>query len=263
MQTAGATFRTSPPPKKKAPEQSPTAPAIARAAAAQADNKWAAHRLDRLTDALAQGIAQRDPIIRAAAHNGKSCAHCRRQLHKDEPVWRQRTILGRGLFGWRIVVAPFCEQCKSKYRDFCSARPCASCGRPVHNSERRSHRQRTYCSDECRRRHQSNYQAAIARQCRAEARGPSRACVECREHFEPTRADAQFCSARCKQKAYRKRVTVTKDVPWVTFGSRNAVGTPIRHAALASLDPITDNERGRSENACGPSRRTKRLAIAK
>src|SRR5262249_7721198 len=30
-------------------------------------------------------------------------------------------------------------------------------------------------------------------------------CQMCGETFEPTRTDAKFCSAACKQKAYRKR----------------------------------------------------------
>jgi hypothetical protein len=35
----------------------------------------------------------------------------------------------------------------------------------------------------------------------------TRPCVGCGETFEPTRADAQYCSSACRQQAYRHRVT--------------------------------------------------------
>ena len=107
-------------------------------------------------------------------------------------------------------MVPFCEKCRPDDREYTTA-PCANCGREVNNSERRwKPRLWYFCSEACQQRHQSTHQAAVARQQRAEACGPSRACVEFGEHFEPSRADAQFCSARCKQKAYRKRVTEAK-----------------------------------------------------
>jgi hypothetical protein len=37
-------------------------------------------------------------------------------------------------------------------------------------------------------------------------------CAVCRKSLQPTRADAKTCSPRCRQKAYRKRLSVTKTV---------------------------------------------------
>jgi hypothetical protein len=64
-------------------------------------------------------------------------------------------------------------------------------------------------------------QSTMVRLRRAEARGATRVCAECGETFEPTRADAKFCSGGCKQKAYRKRVTLTECCAGLTLESRN------------------------------------------
>jgi hypothetical protein len=103
-----------------------------------------------------------------------------------------------------------------------SSGPCTICGRTVHTIERRWRRRWHFCCDDHQRQQQSTYQAAIARQRRAQARGASRPCPECGEFFEPARVDAQFCSARCKQKAYRKRVTLSKLDACNSFEIRNA-----------------------------------------
>jgi hypothetical protein len=62
-----------------------------------------------------------------------------------------------------------------------------------------------YCSGVCRE--QARYAAARAK--RADLRG-TRICDNCDETFEPRRSDAKFCSDACKQRAYRKRVTLNK-----------------------------------------------------
>jgi hypothetical protein len=179
-----------------------------------------------LADLAALGKLQRDPRherLCEAAYRGKTCGGCGRELTSEEPIWRRAEILGPGLFGGtRMVTAPFCSQCKRRYwPDVVWSGPCPVCGRMVHNMERRWRRWNFCCHDH-QRQHQSSYQAGIARQQRAQARGPSRPCAECNEYFEPTRAHAQFCSRRCKQKAYRKRVTLAKCACPYTSGNRNA-----------------------------------------
>jgi hypothetical protein len=162
--------------------------------------------------------------LRKAAHYGKICGGCGRKLCAGEPVWRSQTKTGMGMFGGSYsTLAPFCAKCRRDYWDVWSVGECETCGRPVHNTDRRW-RLWSYCCDDCQRRHQSPYRAAIARQRRAEARGPSRPCAACGEPFEPRRADAQFCSVACKQKAYRRRVTLSKSIAGSTFDSRNAAG---------------------------------------
>jgi endogenous inhibitor of DNA gyrase (YacG/DUF329 family) len=141
-------------------------------------------------------------MVEAASQTGGSCAGCGRALGHDDPVWRRRVSRKRG---WGSTVAPVCEECQPTWRSVRTSGQCEGCGRLVHNTEGFG-RRRVYCSKQC----ELLRQHAIARQRRAEARGASRACAECSEHFEPSRADAQFCSTRCKQKAYRKRVTLNK-----------------------------------------------------
>lgn len=85
------------------------------------------------------------------------------------------------------------------------------------------HARHHFCSEACKRKQASQRYAAIARQRRAEARGPSRQCAVCGEPFEPARADARYCSPACKQKAYRVRVTLNEtSVPDLPFAIRNA-----------------------------------------
>jgi hypothetical protein len=142
------------------------------------------------------------------AQKGGSCAGCGRKLLDGEPVWRKRISLGYGFMGgWRTTVAPFCEECRDSYRGYFWNGRCDSCGRVVYESEFRSNRSHHYCCDTCRRRHQSAHGAAVGRECRAKARGPSRPCIVCGEHFETGRNDARYCSPGCRQKAYRRRVT--------------------------------------------------------
>jgi hypothetical protein len=148
--------------------------------------------------------------LRNAASTGKSCGGCGRDFQPNEPVWRIRQHVGLGLFGGSTIIAPFCEQCLlSRYRPVCSSDPCEGCGRIVHNTEwgKRAH---IYCSEVCAKKCEVRRHSGIARERRAEARGSTRVCAECGDHFEPARADTRFCSGVCKQRAYRKRVTLSK-----------------------------------------------------
>lgn len=154
------------------------------------------------------------------------CAKCGRKLKASEPVWRARFRNGLGLYGQGAELGAHCEKCRPDDREYdfdpsgklitrWIARkyyllgPCDNCGREVNTCELRR-AQWVFCSEACQRRRLAIHYAALARQQRAEARGPSRACAECGEHFEPVRANSVYCSGACRQKAYRKRVTVAK-----------------------------------------------------
>jgi hypothetical protein len=135
---------------------------------------------------------------REAARRGKTCGCCGRTLNADEPIWRKQ--FSRCFCGGLSFIAPICQQCgrRGLYLSV-SHGPCENCGRLVHETQYRRRRHH-YCCEDCRKQHEH----ALVRRRRAEARGPSRPCTECGEHFAPTRADARFCSARCKQKAWRR-----------------------------------------------------------
>ena len=153
-----------------------------------------------------------------AQETASLCARCGNAIGKTEPVWRQRISYWRGL---SHRVAPHCADCKSEYRSFWDhPRACEGCGRDVfHELNLISHR-RTFCCENCER----PVRAAEARRRRTEARGATRTCQCCGETFEPSRADARFCCASCKQRAYRARVTDNKSVARDANESRNADG---------------------------------------
>ena len=180
-----------------------------------------AEAADRIRAAM--GVTADDPAlrrrrdIRNAAETASHCATCAREIAPGEPIWRVRMDLGRSWLGWSTVLAPQCEECVWTGRGFRPAKPCESCGRPVHNERDGNIRRHTYCSETCSRR----MAPARARERRAEARGRTRACLMCSEHFEPARADARFCSGVCKQRACRRRVTDSKLAAADEITSRN------------------------------------------
>jgi hypothetical protein len=152
------------------------------------------------------------------------CATCKRILRSDEPVWRKRVGIGRGMFGGRrTAIVPVCEQCIGDDPCVHSVGPCKNCGRTVHDTAWPFPRRFIYCCHHCELTHQSARLAAASRQRRADARGSSRSCVECGDHFEPRRTDSQYCSTACKQKAYRKRaLRIANENHCAPFESGNA-----------------------------------------
>jgi hypothetical protein len=174
---------------------------------------------------------QKRRAIREAARYARKCAQCGRKLRPDDPIWRKRLPIP-GLFGRpHRVLAPVCKRCHEKEtrvrrkwgfseKQYTNAKPCEGCGRPVHNTIDFVYRQHSFCSDNCSDKVLPAKAAAAARQQRAEDRG-TRTCAGCATVFTPTRTDARFCSASCKQRAYRQRVTGTKKVHVPPFKSRN------------------------------------------
>jgi hypothetical protein len=165
--------------------------------------------------------------IRNAQNSCQCCAQCGCAIAPGAPIWRQQISLGRGFFGgWRLSIAPHCEQCKSKLSGFEDPQPCKHCGRPVHQEYGGRDRRFTFCCEMCAKAVHSAIASTAAKEHRAEARSP-RPCEACGETFEPARADARFCSSVCKQRAYRRRnkgVTDDECVAEVVFASRNAGG---------------------------------------
>jgi endogenous inhibitor of DNA gyrase (YacG/DUF329 family) len=167
------------------------------------------------------------------------CGKCNRPFKPKEPVWRWRA--GPGHWSNHQWVPSFISTCKACYREHATWRDddtgktyeldssrvkqtgkCAACGRKVHQTDWLNYRY-FYCSELCRQKHQPGFQAALTREARARKRGASRVCAQCGKQFAPKRNDARFCSAPCKQKAYRKRVTANKKPRAGRIGTRNAV----------------------------------------
>jgi len=157
--------------------------------------------------------------VRQAQQTCSHCAGCGKALDADEPVWRRRTYYVWEQFG-RLTqtVAPHCGHCKTD-RKYLNPRRCEGCGRPVHQEVNRVKRSRAICCEQC----EGKVHTQEARTRRAQARGVTRKCQVCAEYFEPTRSDSKFCTARCRQKAYRRRVTDNKMHDVATIDIRNGV----------------------------------------
>ena len=177
---------------------------------------------------------QRRGAIRQAAREGHRCGECQRKLKPNEPVWRQRLSTGPGFMGrWGRTLAPVCQKCMKKEQQadakygfqfrtpYEEAKPCEGCGRPVYNLLDLVFREHTFCCEVCQDKVLSAATAAAARAARAVARGPC-TCATCNKTFTPTRTDTHYCSAACKQRAYRHRVTANKKGAGRLFVSRNA-----------------------------------------
>ena len=139
------------------------------------------------------------------------CGWCRRDLTDDEPIYKVPVAWGlkySKTFGG--CVGHVCSNCvkPNKWGDvfanfdrwWSKPEPCARCGHPVIHD--RNYRRPKYiaCSPACRK---SLHNA----QARARRRKPTskRACTVCGGEFMAKRDDACFCSAKCKQRAYRTR----------------------------------------------------------
>jgi len=135
------------------------------------------------------------------AEQPAQCFKCDAPLAPDAEVWRVRIGLGYSTFGWHGAIVPFCADCgcesvRYEPRYFKrSPRPCEGCGRPVVDTERRA-RTVTACGEEGRARVYGS---------RRQVEREPRECAECGERFMPSRSDAVFCGAACKQRDYRRR----------------------------------------------------------
>jgi len=78
---------------------------------------------------------------------------------------------------------------------------CASCGVPYG----RWHAAIKYCSTSCKAAATRRMAAENARRRRSEGRTTDHTCQHCGASFEPKRADARFCSGRCRVAFHRSQ----------------------------------------------------------
>jgi hypothetical protein len=171
-------------------------------------------------------------IEKKAKRRGEVCGHCGEKI--GEPVFfTTKRIESFGNDGyWRV---PTCEDCgpdeemlqfewgietvslsytdeewKRKVRATHAEAECASCGRTcILDRDRKKFKKswlkhygerRTFCSQRCRVRHNNQKRSE-----RLEEKRAGTECQECGDTSTPDRSDAKYCSAACKQRAYRKR----------------------------------------------------------
>ena len=139
-----------------------------------------------------------------AEYRGEICGHCGEPLAAGQRV----TLCGYGRRG--SGRAPVCDACVALPQEARLIRfwvngthgtqarehACQACGRPV-VLRWGSRRLYVYCSERC---------AQAIHRSRRRRQGPQETrCATCAGAFVPARADARYCCAACRQKAYRQR----------------------------------------------------------
>lgn len=135
----------------------------------------------------------------ASSSAGKVCYKCKREFDLGEPVYRARTyVLGRGFMRhYSVSILSYCKSC-APYRDYHEG-ACNTCSRDVYFPWDRVRRKRVFCSTQCSQRYYVNVQ----REKRQAAL--RKTCSGCGDSYVAKRKDSKFCSAGCKQRAYRVR----------------------------------------------------------
>ena len=99
---------------------------------------------------------------------------------------------------WPVL---FCDDCvKTKHENWWYQR-CRGCGVWMNRDREK------YCCSECQREAEARRKREHRQQWRM-----NKTCPICGEKFTPKRADAKYCSAACRQRAFRKR-QVIDEVP--------------------------------------------------
>ena len=132
------------------------------------------------------------------------CQKCNRKMTADEPVYHQFINVWNGY----QMICTACETAMAeanaanglrKFPPWLSPRPCCRCSRPVFRDRPPRKGTRHFCcSNECRQAVQNARHRRKRPRARAELQ-----CGSCSQLFTPSRRDAKFCSAACKQRAHR------------------------------------------------------------
>ena len=147
------------------------------------------------------------------------CNLCRREMSPADPIYRVSVAYSMNMqdISHGGVFEVCAECCATKpfvgvadmlgvdfswlaTRQWRPPKPCEKCGRPVICDMRRKLSKYVVCSDGCRRA----VYGAVARARRRSLVEP-RSCALCGAAFRPKRSHARYCSAACKQKAFRRR----------------------------------------------------------
>jgi hypothetical protein len=157
--------------------------------------------------------------IGRARYDASLCGRCGTAIAPGEPVWRahcwvelaaEMAMEEDGHPNTGRYLAPTCSACAppTLYPDLYpnyAARPCEGCGRAVYENPGSWYRprripSRAYCCIRCRWAAQARRRSER----RAERRSHRR-CRSCGEPFQPGHLWARYCSAACRQRAYRQR----------------------------------------------------------
>ena len=158
------------------------------------------------------------------------CDECGKEI--KGPVYYPSVVhyAGRGRYARTVLTR--CSECKP---DWCryDERRCPVCGRLFY-TELWSNRR--YCSKKCA--HRGLY---LKRKRERARRRQNRVCPVCGKPFDAVRSDQVYCSAACKQAAYRKRAREEAEVSPLRYAEEYAY--QISKTVHNFLDPDCDKKR--------------------
>ena len=147
------------------------------------------------------------------------CNLCRREMSPADPIYRVSVAYSTNMqdISHGGVFEVCAECCATKpivgvadmpgvdfswlaTRPWRPPKPCEKCGWPVICDIRRKLSKYVVCSDRCRRA----VYGAVAR-AKLRALVQPRSCALCGAGLQAKRSHARYCSAACKQKAFRRR----------------------------------------------------------
>lgn len=140
------------------------------------------------------------------------CAACKRELSAGEAVYLVRVGYG-GIWYQKFhnSIGTVCATCVKQFEwppkcRWLAARPCQHCARPVFVDGQGKGQRYFVCGDECRVAiYNANARAKAKRWARPRI-VPEKLCASCAQPFTPNRCDADYCSSKCRQAAYRQRI---------------------------------------------------------
>lgn len=145
-----------------------------------------------MAKAIPAQMGRPSPAWRRARHAREwceSCGRCGQTIAPGEPV-----RLAKVHVGGASVTPPTCAACRPRWerdRDFRQPAPCGGRGRLVSVLRRGRPRTVIACSEQCDRTVRNR-----------------RRCPICKAEFVATRSDNRYCTAACRQKAYRSRAAL-------------------------------------------------------
>jgi hypothetical protein len=185
-------------------------------------------------------------IIRNSQRDCSCCGKCGKPIASGEAVWRFRVTRNSWLGGYNHNLAACCQACAENdwHSKYLKPKQCSGCGRIVNSELQLQWSAKDYgyltkpvtCCEACGHK----VRLAKQRRKRTDTRG-TRECQECGETFEPARTNSRFCSAACKQRAYRKRVTDDATVLRRRRKSRN--GSDKQRAPQVRTAGLVDGDR--------------------
>ena len=157
--------------------------------------------LERVREAFHFPKPDAATIARRERHSGSGkgllCYDCGHEYLPGETVYYGR-VRGWGFCSHTYQKVSYCESCKPSLWNT-EYGSCDTCQRTVYYPYRNIDRHHVFCSQLC----SSRYWNKVQRHKRLESR--QKECKGCEKAFTAPRSDTKFCSAACKQKAYRVR----------------------------------------------------------